>query len=460
MPSTPSNPLLYELEQKIPPATALFCAFQHLLASVVGVITPPLIIGSALGLNAYLPYLISMSLFVSGIGTLLQAHRIKGIGAGMICLQGTSFAFVGVIITGGMWVKQQGGSSEDILAMIFGVNFVAAFIPLIVSQFIEPLKKVFTPIVTGTVITLIGISLIRVSMMNWGGGAHAEEFGSPMQLILGAVTLGCIIVLNRLNNQYIRLSAIMIGIIAGCAVAVLSGQFHFKPIGSSQWITLPELFKFGFSFNWSIFFPIALISLIALIEAIGDLTANCMISHQPIDNAAFRKRLRGGIMGDGLNCVFAAMFGAFPSTTFAQNNGVIQMTGVAARRVGRYIGILLIALGLFPGLGAVIEQIPPAVLGGATLVMFGSVVAAGIRIITQAGLGRREMLIVAVSFGMGLGIQSVPGILEHFPTIISNLFGSAVTAGGLTAIVLSLFLPQEAAESVMSVAPSTAKAKS
>ncbi|MFM2481300.1 nucleobase:cation symporter-2 family protein [Celerinatantimonas sp. YJH-8] len=451
MSSTSPNTLLYELEQKIPAATALFCACQHLLASVVGIITPPLIIGSALGMNAYLPYLISMSLLASGIGTFLQAHRFKGIGAGMICLQGTSFAYVGVIISGGMWMKGQGASSEQILAMIFGVNFIAALIPILVSQFIEPLKKIFTPIVTGTVITLIGISLIKVSMLNWGGGVHAEHFGSPMQLILGAVTLGVIILLNRLDNQYIRLSAIMIGIIAGCLLAAWSGEFHFKPITVDHWITVPELFRFGFSFSWTLFVPIALVSVIALIEAVGDLTANCMISHQPIDNAAFRTRLKGGIFGDGLNCMIAAMLGSFPNTTFAQNNGVIQMTGVASRRVGRYIGVLLILLGLFPGLGAIVEQIPPAVLGGATLVMFGSVIAAGIRIITQSPLGRREMLIVALSFGLGLGIQAVPDILGQFPTIISNLFGSAVTAGGITAIVLSLFLPQEHTSSAPAV---------
>lgn len=162
----------------------------------MGIITPPLIIGATLGLGDWLPYLISMSLLASGIGTFLQSNRVWGIGAGMICMQGTSFAFLGVAVAGGMWVKAQGGGPQDIMAMLFGVNFVAALVPVIVSRFIEPLKKIFTPIITGSVIALIGISLIKVSVINWCGGEKAQDFASMSNIALGAGTLGVIVLLS------------------------------------------------------------------------------------------------------------------------------------------------------------------------------------------------------------------------------------------------------------------------
>ena len=435
--------LLYGLDARIGPVPAFFAALQHVLASVVGIITPPLIIGSILGLQAYIPYLISMSLLVSGLGTFLQARRFMGVGAGMICLQGTSFAFLGVILSGGLMVKAQGGSPEAIMAMIMGCNLVAAFIPMLISRCVAPLRKVLTPVVTGTVITLIGISLIKVSITDWAGGHNAADFGAPGNLALGALTLLVIIVLNRSQNRWMRLIAVVAGIAVGCLAAALTGHLPIKPMASGSWLVLPSFFRFGLDFSWSIFVPIALVSVICVIEAVGDLTANCLISQQPIEGEGFQRRLQGGILADGISCLFAAMFSAFPNTTFAQNNGVIQMTGVASRYVGMVIGVMLLLLGVFPVIGNVLQQIPPPVLGGATLVMFGSVVAAGIRVMTQSPLGRREMLIVAVSFGIGLGVEAVPEVLKQLPSLVSNLFGHAVTTGGILAMLLNIVLPSE-----------------
>ena len=437
-----NNPLIYGLEQRIAPLPAFFSALQHVLAGLVGIITPPLIIGATLGMGEWLPYLISMSLLASGIGTFLQANRVWGIGAGMICMQGTSFAFLGVSIAGGVWVKSQGGGPQDIMAMLFGVNLVAALVPVVVSRFIEPLKQLFTPIITGTVITLIGISLLKVSVINWGGGQGAADFASPANIALGAGTLGIIVLLSCARNRWLRLSSIVVGIGAGCIAALMTGQFHFQPPGDT-WLRLPALFPFGFQFSASIFLPVAMVSLVCILEAVGDLTANCMISKQSIEDSAFRSRLKGGILADGISCMVAAMLCAFPNTTFAQNNGVIQMTGVASRYVGRYIGVILILLGLFPPFGELLRQIPTPVLGGATMVMFGCVVAAGIRIITQKPLTRRDMLIVGLAFGIGLGSEAVPEILAHFPPLIRDVFGSAATSGGIVAILLNLLMPRE-----------------
>jgi xanthine permease XanP len=446
--STSPSDLIYGLNDRPKPLPSLLAALQHVLAAFVGIITPPLIIGSALGLTAHLPYLISMALMVSGVGTFIQARRPFGIGAGMICLQGTSFAFLGAVLSAGFLVKQRGGSPEDILAMIFGVCFFGAAVQIVLSRFIGQLRRVITPLVTGIVITLIGISLIKVGITDLGGGFNAPDFGAPTNLALGLFVVLTIILLNRSNTPWVRLSAIIIGLALGSLAAWFSGKLVPHALPDLPLVSLPIPFRFGFNFDWSAFLPIALIYLISSIETVGDLTANCMIARQPISGPAYISRLKGGVLGDGVSCMIAATFSAFPNTTFAQNNGVIQLTGVASRYVGLYIGVVLFALGLFPLIGAVLQQIPKPVLGGATLVMFGSVAAAGVRILAQAPLDRRSMLIIATSFGVGLGIAAQPNLLHLMPVLVQNLFDSAITSGGLTAIVLCLLLPETKATSV------------
>lgn len=272
-------------------------------------------------------------------------------------------------------------------------------------------------------------------------------------MLLGLLTLGTIVLFSRARSRWLRLGAVLFGIAIGCIAAWFSGKLSWQPFNQS-WIAVPQPFRFGFDFDYSLFLPVALISLICILEAVGDLTANCLISRQPIEGEGYITRLKGGILADGVSCVLAAMFSALPNTTFAQNNGVIQMTGVASRHVGIWIGALLVLLGLFPVFGAMVQQIPAPVLGGATLVMFGSVLAAGIRIMTQSPLTRRDMLIIAVSFGIGLGIEAEPAFLSHLPAVCKSLFGSAITSGGLTAMLLNLLLPVDRAET--RVAASTA----
>ncbi|MDH0095143.1 purine permease [Ectopseudomonas hydrolytica] len=444
--SQPSSELLYGLDDRPAPLPAFFAALQHVLACFVGIVTPTLIIGGVLGLHEQLPYLISMGLMVSGVGTLIQARRPLGIGAGMICVQGTSFAFLSAVLAAGLMVKARGGSPDDILAMIFGVCFFGAFIEMVLSRFIGHLQRVITPLVTGIVITIIGVSLIKVGITDVGGGAKAENFGAPINLALGALVLVTIIALNRLRNAWLRLSAIIIGLLVGSLAAWFSGVLVPKPLPDLPLVSLPMPFRYGFDFDWMAFVPVALIYLITAIETTGDLTANCMISRQPIKGPQYLQRIRGGVLGDGISSLIAAVFNTFPNTTFSQNNGVIQLSGVASRHVGYYIGAILVILGLFPVLGAILQQIPKPVLGGATLVMFGTVAAAGIRILAQAPLDRRSLLIMATSFGIGLGVSSQPELLSQMPTLVQNLFGSAITSGGLTAILMTLLLPLEQPE--------------
>ncbi|HBN9665770.1 TPA: nucleobase:cation symporter-2 family protein [Pseudomonas aeruginosa] len=437
------NDLIYGLDDRPRPLPAFLAALQHVLASFVGIVTPPLVIGSLLGLGEHLPYLISMALMVSGTGTLIQARRPFGIGAGMICLQGTSFAFLGAVLAAGMLVKQRGGGPEEILAMIFGVCFFGAFVQIVLSRFLGHLRRVITPLVTGIVITLIGVSLIKVGITDLGGGAGATDFGAPANLALGALVLLSIVLLNRSRLPWLRLAAIVIGLALGTLAAWATGLFVPRALPELPLVSLPQPFRFGFAFDWMAFLPVALIYLISSIETVGDLTANCMLSRQPLEGPAYLQRLRGGVLGDGVSCLLAATFSAFPNTTFVQNNGVIQLTGVASRHVGIYIGGVLLALGLFPWVGAILQQIPKPVLGGATLVMFGSVAAAGIRILGQTAMDRRSVLIIAASFGVGLGVAAQPTLLDQMPAVVKTLFDSAITSGGITAILLNLLLPEE-----------------
>ncbi|WP_020683335.1 uracil-xanthine permease family protein [Marinobacterium rhizophilum] len=435
-----TNDLLYPLDATPGFTQSTFAAIAHVLASFVGIITPTLIIGGVLGLGEHIPYLISMALVVSGAGTLIQAWRPLGIGSGMICVQGTSFAFLSSVLAAGFIAKSKGGGPEEILSLILGVCFFGAFVEIVLSQFLHKLKRIITPLVTGIVITIIGISLIRVGMTDLAGGVNAPDFGSPANLALGGFVLLCIIVLNFSSNPWLRLSSIIIGLLIGFEIAIFMGTVSFANLATLPLMSLPMPLRYGFSFDWSAFAPIAVIYLITAIESTGDLTANCIISKQPIRGDGYIKRIRGGVLADGLNSMLAALFNTFPNTTFSQNNGVIQLTGVASRHVGFYIAAILMLLGLFPVIGGVLQQIPKPVLGGATLVMFGTVAAAGVKILANETLDRRKLLILAVSFGLGLGVMT-PDLLSQMPKIVQSIFGSPITTGGLAAIVLSLLLP-------------------
>ncbi|TCK09222.1 uracil-xanthine permease family protein [Marinobacterium mangrovicola] len=434
--------LLYPLDAKPGPLESVFAALQHVLASFVGIITPTLIIGGVLGLGSEIPYLISMALVVSGVGTFIQARRPFGLGAGMICVQGTSFAFLSSVLAAGFIAKAKGGGPEEILAMIYGVCFFGAFIEIVLSQFIHKLQRVVTPLVTGIVITIIGISLIKVGMTDLAGGFNAPDFGSAQNLALGGGVLALIIILNQSSNSWIRLSSIIIGLLVGYIAAIFMGKVSFDNI-SAPLFSIPMPFKYGFDFDFGAFIPIALIYLITAIESTGDLTANSMVSKQPLKGPVYISRIRGGVLADGFNSALAAVFNTFPNTTFSQNNGVIQLTGVASRYIGYYIAVILVILGLFPIIGAVLQQIPKPVVGGATLVMFGTVAAAGVKILSTEELDRRKMLIMAAAFGIGLGVTLVPNLLEQMPKLVQNVFGSAITSGGLVAILLTWLIPDK-----------------
>ena len=431
---TPSV-LLYGIEERPPLREAFFAALQHLLAIFIAIVTPPLIIAGALGLDHETTgFLVSMALFASGLSTFIQCRRIGGVGTGLLCIQGTSFSFIGPIFSTGML----GG-----LPLIFGVCIAAAPVEMVISRLLRYTQKVITPLVSGIVVTLIGMSLIKVGIIACGGGTAAREagtFGTPGYLGLAALVLALIVLFNRSRNRYLRMSSIFIGLGTGYLIAWWAGMIDFASVQHYGGINLPVPFKYGLAFDLSSFIAIALIFVITAIEAYGDITANSLISGEPVKGERFIKRASGGILADGMNSMLAGIFNSFPNSVFAQNNGIIQLTGVASRYVGYYIAGMLMILGLFPAIGLVFSLIPEPVLGGATLLMFGTVAAAGIQIIASQRIGRKEVLVIALSLSFGLSVELVPEVLDKMSITVRNIFSSGITTGGLTAILSNLLI--------------------
>ncbi|SQI99408.1 solute carrier family 23 protein [Aggregatibacter aphrophilus] len=258
---------------------------------------------------------------------------------------------------------------------------------------------------------------------------------------IGLTSLGLVVTLifNCMRNPFLRMNGIAVGLIAGYIVALTLGMVDFSPLKDVDFFTIPMPFKYGFAFDWSAFWVAAIIYLLSVFEAVGDLTATAMVSGQPYEGEEFRQRLRGGVFADGLVSVIATALGSLPLTTFAQNNGVIQMTGVASRHVGKFIAAILVLFGLFPIVGRAFTTIPSPVLGGAMVLMFGLIAIAGVRIIMTHGINRREAVIAATAVGVGLGVAFEPDVFKMLPEVFRN----AIAAGGITVVLLNLILPRD-----------------
>ena len=448
--------LIYGLTDKPPFAEALFAAIQHLLAIVVSIMTPALIICGALGVNAAdTSYIVSMSLLVSGVATFIQVRRFGFIGSGLLSVQGTSFAFIGVLIATGKANVAAGRSPEAVLSLLFGLCFVGSFIEMVCSRFIRPLRLLITPLVSGIVVTLIGMTLISSAMKSCAGGqAVIDGFmtGSIAagvlhnNFLLAVVVIVTIVVLNSMKNRWVRMSSIFTGLVTGYLLALLLGKVDFAAMPASDWLVIPVPFKYGFEFDFSVFLGIALLYLVTLVETIGDITATSLVSGEPLEGDLYLERISGGVFADGFNSLLAAVFNTFPNTTFSQNNGIIQLTGVASRHVGYFVAAILAVLGLIPYFAGLATIMPAPVLGGATFLMFGTVAASGIRIIATQRIDRRGTLVLAVSLATGLGVSFEPGLVKVLPQWLQGIFSSGIIAGGLTAIVMNFALPGSPAE--------------
>ncbi|MBG6249357.1 MULTISPECIES: nucleobase:cation symporter-2 family protein [Symbiopectobacterium] len=440
--------LIYRLEDRPPLAQTLFAASQHLLAMFVAVITPALLICQALGLPAqYTQHIISMSLFASGLASILQIKTWGPVGSGLLSIQGTSFNFVTPLIMGGLALKNGGADVPTMMAALFGTLMVASFTEIILSRFLHLARRIITPLVSGVVVMIIGLSLIQVRLTSIGGGFTAmndHTFGAPKNLALAAIVLLVIILLNRQRNPYLRVASLVIAMAVGYFAAWAMGMLPQDTSAThTSAIMIPTPLYYGLGFDWNLLIPLMLVFMVTSLETIGNITATSDVSEQPVSGPLYMKRLKGGVLANGMNSCLSAIFNTFPNSCFGQNNGVIQLTGVASRYVGFVVALMLIVLGLFPAVSGFVQHIPEPVLGGATIVMFGTIAASGVRIVSREPLNRRAIMIIALSLAVGLGVSQQPLILQFAPDWLKTLLSSGIAAGGITAIVLNLVLPHE-----------------
>jgi xanthine permease XanP len=430
-PTLPVHPLVYGPEDRPPLGSALLVAGQQVAAMAVGVVTPALILSGVLKFSQTdTAYLVSMALMAAAVGTFLQTSRFGPVGSGLLSVTGTSFAFLQPLIQAG----QLGG-----LPLMFGMSLAGAPVQILLAPFMPRLRRLFPPLISGIVVLLIGLSIIPEAV---SGITAPTAPGAPVWsgAIVALVVIGAVLLTQAVGLVWARLTGILFGVIVGYLVCALCGWWHPPPSGG-EWFTVPRLLPHGFAFRASLLFPFAFIYLVSLLEALGDMTATAQLSGLKAHGPTHASRLRGGLLADGLTSMIAALFGSFPSTTYAQNNGVIQITGVASRHIGKWMALMLLALGVFPVVGHWVTAMPPSVLGGMALLLFGLVSVSGLRLIVAGHLNHRDGLIVALALGVGLGAPSQTEWLAHLPAFCQGLLDSGISAGGITAILLNLLLP-------------------
>ncbi|MEP3113942.1 nucleobase:cation symporter-2 family protein [Nisaea sp.] len=442
-----------------PPLTAIPLGIQHVLAMFVSNVTPAIIVAGAAGFGfgsnspdfPELLYMIQMSMVFAGLATLLQTFAVGPVGAKLPVVQGTSFAFLPIMI------PLVAGKGVDGLAALFTGVIVGGIFHALLGTVIGRIRFALPPLVTGLVVTLIGLSLVKVGIQYAAGGVPAvnqPEYGSLLNwsaaVIVILVTLG----LKFFARGMLSVSAVLIGLIVGYIYAIAIGMLPLGAIGTS-WeratvFALPQPFKYGIEFSGAAIIGFCLMAFVSAVETVGDVSG---ITKGGAGREATDKEIRGATFADGLGTTLAGFFGGLPNTSFSQNVGLVAMTGLMSRHVVTYGAIFLIICGLVPKVGAIIRTIPIEVLGGGVIVMFGMVVAAGISMLSDVHWNRRNMVIFAIALGIGLGLQMEPKAVQYLPDTLRTLMTSGLLPAAFIAIVLNLVLPKElSAESTEEVA--------
>lgn len=424
---------------------AIPLGIQHVLAMFVSNVTPAIIIAGAAGFGfgsnspdfPELIYLIQMSMFFAGIATLLQTIGLGPIGAKLPIVQGTSFAFVPIMI------PLVAGKGVEALPVLFGGVIVGGVFHALIGIFIGRIRFALPPLVTGLIVTMIGLALVKVGIQYAAGGVPAigtPDYGSLLNwsvaLVVIVVTLG----LKFFAKGMLSVSAVLLGLIAGYIVAYALGMVSFANVGRAADFAIPEPLRYGVEFGVAAIVGFCLMAFVSAVETVGDVSG---ITKGGAGREATDKEITGATYADGLGSAVAGVFGGLPNTSFSQNVGLIAMTGVMSRHVVTIGALFLIAAGLVPKVGAVISTIPIEVLGGGVIVMFGMVVAAGISMLSDVNWNRRNMVIFAVALSIGLGLQLEPGALQHLPDTLRLLATTGLLPAALIAIVLNLVLPEE-----------------
>jgi len=419
---------------------ALPLGIQHVLAMFVSNVTPAIIIAGAAGFGfgsadiSDMIYMIQMSMIFAGIATLVQTISIGPVGAKLPVVQGTSFAFIPVMIP----IAKTFG-----MAALMGGIIIGGVFQFLLGTIVTRIRHWLPPLVTGLIVLMIGLSLVRVGIQYSAGGVPligTPEYGTlvhwGLALVVIVVTLG----LKFFSRGMLSVAAVLIGLLAGYAVALVFGMVSFARVSQAAWFAAPDPLHFGFEVNFAAVVAMCLMAVVSAIETVGDLSG---ITKGGAGREATDKELSGGTMADGLGTSLAGVFGALPNTSFSQNVGLISMTGLMSRHVVTFGALFLILAGLVPKVGALIATMPIAVLGGGVVVMFGMVAAAGVNMLSDVVWTRRNMIIFALALSIGLGLQLEPGALQHLNPTLKVLLSSGLLPAAVIAVVLNLVIPEE-----------------
>lgn len=429
------NDLLFQVDDHPPLLTKILLAAQHMLAALGGIIAVPLVVGAVLKLPTdQIVALVNAALLGSGVVTIIQCKGVGPVGIRLPCVMGTSFAFVGAAISVGL---------ESGVPGILGSSLVSSLVMIVGSFFMPQIRKLFPHAVTAVVVTMIGLSLVPVAI-DWAAGGHAPgaDYGAPLNLGIAAFVLLIVIALVQFGKGIIAAAAVVIGMAIGYVVCLCMGMIDFSSVHHAQIFALPQPLHYGMSFPPGGIIAMGLAFLVTMVETTGTFMAL---------GAATQTKIRGrtlsrGMLCDGLGSAFAALMSSPPVSTFAQNVGVISLTGVASRHVVALTGVMLLLAGLFPVLGAVVVTIPQPVLGGAGLMMFAMIIAAGMQMLSKVEHNKRTGVIIAVAIGCGLAVTVRPELLSRLPAFVKEIFGSGITVGALVAVGLNLILPERPVE--------------
>ena len=423
--------LLYPHNATMPPGKAAIAALQQTIAMFVGCITPALIFSSVVGIDAATQsYLISICLLASGLGTLLQAKRLGIIGSGLLSINGTSFAYVDLMLRAG---------AEGGLPLACGMALAAVPLQFGLAFSLPALRSIISPLVAGIVVLAIGIDLIPVS------GYYITKDSIDGTSWSSSTSIALIVVVSLIVSQISKLKQVrmygpIIAIALGYVISGLIGIIEWPSWNTGKWITIPRPLAYGLDFKWELLIPFAIIYVVSSIEAIGDLTATASLSGMPTKGLDFWKRIRGGVLSDAITSSFSCLFNGFPTATFSQNNGVIQLTGVGCRQVGYYVSGILVIAAIIPQTGYFFSAMPNPVLGGVTLVLFGMIAGAGVRMIFQEPLTEYNMLTIAVSLGLAFSIPSQEQFVDELPEFLGAIFSSKVATAGLAAMTMNFIV--------------------
>ena len=412
---------------------------QHVLAMFASNVTPSIIVAGAAGLQfggAEQVYLIQMAMLFAGIATLFQTIGFGPVGARLPIMQGTSFAFVGVLA---------GIAATQGLGVALTSCIIGGLIHFALGSVIANIRYLFPPLVTGLVILAIGLYLVPVGIKYAAGGAAdfqmaAESFGSLMHWTVALTVIVVALGFKFITKGILSNAAILLGLIAGYLVAFMFGMVNFAAVGKASWVTGLQTLPYGFEFNLGAVIGVTLVSIVSAVETVGDTSATAKAG---AGREATDEEISGATYADGLGTAVAGVFGGLPNTSFSQNVGIVGMTGIMSRHVVTIAGAIMVICGLVPKIGAIIASMPLPVLGGGVIVMFGMVAAAGLNVLSEIKMSRRNMIIIALSLSIGLGFNLVPSAVQYLPGIWKTLATSAVAPTAFLAIILNQILPEE-----------------